>query len=140
MSAFVYMLRCSDGSYYVGYARGETLDKRIGEHQSGAHGGYTATRRPVKLVYAEQFQYITDAISAERRIKGWSRAKKEALIRGDWDGVQRLAKRPGARAPLDTKHPHAEMLAAGGPRSTHTGRASFEASLREAPQDEVRGG
>jgi putative endonuclease len=113
MSAFVYMLRCADGSYYVGSARGETLDKRLGEHQSGELGGYTSTRRPVTLVYAEQCQYITDAIASERRIKGWSRAKKEALIRGDWDAVQRLAKRPGARSTGNATNPppHPEVAA-----------------------------
>jgi putative endonuclease len=59
---------------------------------------YTSTRRPVTLVFAEQFGRITDAIEAERRIKGWSRAKKEALIQGEWPLVQWLAKRPGGRA------------------------------------------
>jgi putative endonuclease len=98
MSAFVYILRCADGSYYVGSARGDSLDKRIGEHQGGENPGYTSTRRPVTLVFAEQFGRITDAIDAERRIKGWSRAKKDALIRGDWSLVQWLAKRPGGRA------------------------------------------
>jgi putative endonuclease len=98
MSAFVYILRCADGSYYVGSARGDSLDKRIGEHQGGENPDYTSTRRPVTLVFAEQFARITDAIDAERRIKGWSRAKKEALIRGDWSLVQWLAKRPGGRA------------------------------------------
>ena len=97
MSAFVYILRCADGSYYVGSARGETADKRIGEHQAGLGGAYTSLRRPVVPVFVEQFAHITDAIAAERRIKGWSRAKKEALIRGDWTLVQWLAKRPGAR-------------------------------------------
>ena len=80
MSAFVYILRCADGSYYVGSARGATLDKRVGEHQGGEIDGYTSTRRPVTLVFSEQFDRITDAIAAERRIKGWSRVKKEALI------------------------------------------------------------
>ncbi len=98
MNAFVYILRCADGSYYVGSARGESLDKRIGEHQGGEIPSYTSTRRPVTLAFAEQFDRITDAIAAERRIEGWSRAKKEALIRGDWSLVQWLAKRPGARA------------------------------------------
>lgn len=97
MNAFVYILRCSDGSFYVGSARGQSLDKRMGEHQSGAFPGHTHARRPVTLVYAEQFDRITDAIEAEHRIKGSSRAKKEALIRGDWKTVQRLAQRPGAR-------------------------------------------
>ena len=101
MSAFVYILRCADGSYYVGSARGESLDKRLGEHQAGTYPGYTSQRRPVTLVYAEAFDRITDAVEAERRIKGWGRAKKEALIRGDWDRVQNLAKRPTARQPSD---------------------------------------
>ena len=97
MSAFVYILRCADGSYYVGSARGESLERRMGEHQAGTFAGYTSRRRPVTLVYAEQFLQITDAIAMERRIKGWSRAKKEALIRGDWDALTRLAKRPGSQ-------------------------------------------
>jgi putative endonuclease len=97
MSAFVYILHCADDSYYVGSARGDYLDKRLSEHQTGAFGGSTSTRRPVTLVYHEHFDRITDAIAAERRIKGWSRAKKEALIRGDWSLVQLLAKRPKAR-------------------------------------------
>lgn len=140
MSAFVYILRCADGSYYVGSARGETLDRRVGEHQSGEMGGHTASRLPIELVYAEHFTQITDAIAAERRIEGWGRAKKEALIAGDWDRVQSLAKRPIARSAPSNQPPHAELLAAGEPRSTHDRRASFEASLREAPQDEGRGG
>ena len=97
MSAFVYILRCADGSYYVGSARGESLDKRLGEHQAGTFPGYTSCRRPVTLVYAEQFQRITDAIAMERRIKGWGRAKKEALIRGDWSALTELAKRSTAQ-------------------------------------------
>ncbi|MCJ2141045.1 GIY-YIG nuclease family protein [Methylobacterium sp. E-066] len=99
MNAFVYMLRCSDGSYYVGSARGSSLDKRLSEHEAGTYPGYTSRRRPVTLIYAEQFDRIVDAVAAERRIKGWSRAKKEALIRGDWDDVRMLAKRPAAQRP-----------------------------------------
>ena len=94
MPAFVYILRCADSSYYVGSARGESLDKRLGEHHAGTFPGYTSSRRPVALVYAAQFEWITDAIAFERRLKGWSRAKKEALIASDWDALQRLAKRP----------------------------------------------
>jgi putative endonuclease len=91
-SAFVYIVRCSDGSYYVGSARGD-LEKRIAEHNAGAYRGYTSSRRPVELVWAENFQQITDAIAAERQIKGWSRAKKEALIRGDFQLIALLARR-----------------------------------------------
>ncbi|TGE00769.1 GIY-YIG nuclease family protein [Methylobacterium nonmethylotrophicum] len=93
MNAFVYILRCADNSYYVGSARGTSLDKRIGEHQAGTYPGHTRQRRPVTLVYAEMFERITDAIAMERRVKGWSRAKKEALIQSDWDRLKQLAKR-----------------------------------------------
>ena len=99
MTAFVYILRCLDGSYYVGSACGETLDKRLGEHQAGTFPGYTSKRRPVSLVYAERFDRITDAIAFERRIKGWTRAKKEALIRGEWQMLRHLAKRSSVRNP-----------------------------------------
>jgi len=90
--AWLYILRCADGSYYVGTTR-TTLEHRIAEHDSGHFGGYTATRRPVTLVYSEWFDRITDAIAAERQIKGWSRAKKEALIRGDLEALKMLARR-----------------------------------------------
>jgi len=93
--AFVYMLRCRGRSYYVGLTRRDDLDERIGEHQSGAYGGYTSARRPVELVWAEQFDRIVDAIACERRIKGWRRAKKEALIVRDWDRLMRLSRRRG---------------------------------------------
>jgi len=93
MGAFVYMLRCSDGSYYVGSARNNDLGPRVAQHQTGAYRGYTYTRRPVHLVWSDYFDRITDATAAERKIKGWSRAKKEALIRGDWAEVKHLAQR-----------------------------------------------
>jgi putative endonuclease len=95
MGAFAYMLACADGSYYVGSATGDDLSLRIAQHQTGAYCGYTFTRRPVRLVWSEHFEQITDAIAAERQIKGWSRAKKEALIKGDWKKLQMLAKRRG---------------------------------------------
>jgi putative endonuclease len=69
------------------------LERRLSEHQTGAYGGYTSTRRPVELVWSEAFERATDAIAAERQIKGWSRAKKEALIRGDWKALQQLSRR-----------------------------------------------
>ena len=90
--AFVYILRCSDGSYYVGSAR-DTLERRVAEHNAGTYGGFTSTRRPVELVYAQEFANITDAIAAERQLKGWRREKKEALIRGNLDALRRLARR-----------------------------------------------
>jgi len=98
MGAFAYMLRCADGSYYIGSATGDDLSRRIAEHESGAYPGYTYTRRPVHLVWSEHFDRITDAIAIERKIKGWSRAKKEALIKSDWNEVQQLARRRGGKS------------------------------------------
>jgi putative endonuclease len=95
--AYVYLLRCSDGSYYTGTAR-SGLEQRIAEHNAGTYDGYTAKRRPVTLVYSEWFDQITDAIAAERQIKGWSRAKKEALIRGDFDQLRELSRRRSSAA------------------------------------------
>jgi putative endonuclease len=98
MGAFVYMLRCADDTYYAGSATGDDLSKRIAEHQSGAYPGYTWSRRPLKLVWSEHFERVVDAIAVERKIKGWSRAKKEALIRGDWKSVKSLSRRRAGRA------------------------------------------
>ena len=85
-----YMLRCADGGYYVGHT--DDLPRRIAEHQSGFFTGYTYKRRPVELVWSDAFQTRDDAKAAEQRIKGWSRAKKEALIAGDWDRISELAR------------------------------------------------
>lgn len=90
--AYVYILRCSDGTYYCGTAR-QGLELRVAQHNSGTFGGYTATRRPVTLIFSPWFERITDAIAAERQIKGWSRAKKEALMRGDFDALRELSRR-----------------------------------------------
>ena len=80
--AFLYILRCADGSYYIGTTR-TTLEIRIAQHNVGTFGGYTATRLPVTLVFSQWFDRITDAIENERKLKKWSRAKKEAFVRGD---------------------------------------------------------
>ena len=93
MGAFVYMLQCADSSYYVGSATGDDLSKRVAEHQLGTYPGYTYSRRPVCLVGSGHFDQITDAIAIERKIKGWSRAKKVALARGDWAEIGACAKR-----------------------------------------------
>jgi putative endonuclease len=110
INAWVYILLCADDSFYVGSHRGEDVAVRVAQHQAGEGGDYTRRRLPVSLAWAENFQQITDAIAMERRIKGWSRAKKEALIRGDWSEVVARAKRrggaprpsrPASRAPQD---------------------------------------
>ena len=100
MSFYAYMLRCSDGSYYVGHT--DDLDARIAAHQVGLFPGYTRTRRPVYLVWHQEFPEREQAFAVERQIKGWSRAKKEALIRGDWDAIQLLSRKLFLRSSFDT--------------------------------------
>lgn len=97
MTFCAYLLRCNDGTYYAGHT--DDLDRRMAQHQSGALGGYTAKRLPVVLVWSDWFQTRDDAFAVERKLKGWSRAKKEALIAGDWELVSKLARgasKPGA--------------------------------------------
>ena len=90
------MLRCADDSFYIGHT--DDLDRRIALHHSGELAGYTHKRRPVVLVWHQDFTTREEALSAERQIKGWNRAKKQALIEGDWKSIQRLAW--GTRNPL----------------------------------------
>ncbi|MBK7379879.1 MAG: GIY-YIG nuclease family protein [Ignavibacteriales bacterium] len=87
---FVYILECNDRSYYTGVT--SNLERRINEHNSGMIKGYTSTRLPVKLVYSNCFNDVNDAIRSEKQIKGWSRAKKEALIIGDFELLKKLSK------------------------------------------------
>jgi len=89
MTFWAYLLRCGDGSYYTGHC--EDLDHRIGAHQSGRGSDYTARRQPLSLLWSEEFASRIEALEAEPRIKGWSRAKKEALIAGDWVRISQLA-------------------------------------------------
>ena len=86
---FVYLLSCSDGSYYCGHT--DDLDNRMLQHERSSVG-YTATRKPVALVWKGEFEQRDEAIAMERQIKGWSRAKKEAFIAGDWRTVSELAR------------------------------------------------
>lgn len=85
-----YILKCADGSYYVGHT--DDMEKRFAEHQSGVFTGYTYKRRPLELFWNDAFQSRDDAKAAEKQIKGWSRAKKEALAEGDWKVVSELAR------------------------------------------------
>ena len=87
---FVYIVRCSDASYYTGIS--SNLTKRISEHNTGKYDSYTSKRLPVVLVYSHRFSDVNEAIRAEKQIKGWSRAKKEALIKGDFEKLKLLAK------------------------------------------------
>lgn len=89
--ATLYILRCSDGKLYTGLTRRD-VDERVSEHQQGL-SAFTKTRRPVVLIFSENYSVITDAIDAERRIKGWSRAKKLAYVVGDFELLSELARR-----------------------------------------------
>lgn len=90
MTFYAYIVLCNDGSYYAGHT--DDLDMRIAQHQAGSLGGYTAKRLLVKLVWSDSFPSRDEAFAAERRIKGWSRAKKKALIAGDWGLISNLAR------------------------------------------------
>lgn len=106
MTAWVYILLCSNGSYYAGSHRGEDVSNRVAEHQAGIDPkAFTYRRRPDQLVWSAAFQWITDAIAFERRIKGWRREKKEALIRGEFDLLPALARTARSRTPPGNEIP-----------------------------------
>ena len=92
---WMYILQCSDGSYYVGSTT--DLEKRVREHDEGRGAKYTARRRPVKLVYAAEFASIAESYEREKQVQGWGRKKREALIRGDYDTLPELAKNDFAK-------------------------------------------
>ena len=104
---FVYILRCADGSYYVGSHRGTDVDARVAEHNAGKYPeAWTFKRRPVELVWCDSWPEAEPSIAAEQQIKKWSRAKKEALIRGDIGELKRLAKsRTAPSEPTKKKEP-----------------------------------
>ena len=99
MSFHVYLLRCVDGSIYVRHT--DDLEARLAAHRARRYCGYTARRLPVALIFSAEFGARDEAFRAERRIKGWSRAKKLALARGDWAAVEKIA---AIRAP-DRRRP-----------------------------------
>jgi len=86
---WMYILECADGSYYVGSTT--DLARRLWEHNEGVGAKYTARRRPVKLVYSAEFATIAEAYAAEKQVQGWGRAKRQALIRGDYIALSELA-------------------------------------------------
>ena len=88
---YVYILKCNDDSYYTGQT--DNLEKRLWEHNVGKFDGYTSTRRPLDLVYSEGFYTREEALAAERKIKTWGRRKKDALVKGGWEGIIALRKK-----------------------------------------------
>jgi LAO/AO transport system kinase len=116
---YVYMLRCGDGSYYTGQT--DDMDLRLQQHDTGKIG-YTATRKPVELIWQGEFEAREGAIAFEQQIKGWSRAKKEALMAGDWAQVKVLAKSKTSN--------RSELTVAGTP-STSSGRTDSVEHVQE---------
>ena len=88
---YVYILRCSDDSYYTGHT--DNLEQRLPPHHSGKFDGYTKNRRPVTLLWSVDFASRIEALEAEKQIKGWTRSKKEALMRGDFELISLLARK-----------------------------------------------
>jgi putative endonuclease len=99
MAFWTYLLHCNGGFFYTGHT--DNLERRMAEHDAGELPGFARDHRPVTLVWSQQFPTRYEALAAERHIKGWSRAKKMALIRGDWALVSELAKGKG-RASTDS--------------------------------------
>jgi predicted GIY-YIG superfamily endonuclease len=95
MAFWIYLLRCRDGSYYTGHT--DDLERRIAEHDCGTIPCYTHDRRPLHMMFSQDFAPREEALAMERRLKGWSRAKKEALIDGDWEMINRLGRGKHAR-------------------------------------------
>ncbi len=89
--AWVYILRCRDSTYYVGSTT--HLPMRLQQHQSGRSASYTRHRRPVELVWSAEFRSVAEAFAFEKRVQGWSRRKREALIEGRFDDLPGLASR-----------------------------------------------
>ncbi len=104
MTAYIYILKCADDSYYTGSTT--NLEYRIETHRMGLGGRWTSARLPIQVLFTEDFPDMDQALAAERQIKGWNRAKKEALINKRFDLLPELArsysKRPlGAAEPFD---------------------------------------
>jgi putative endonuclease len=147
VSAYLYILRCADGSYYVGTTR-DSVEKRVGEHDAGVFDGYTARQRPVTLVFCERFEQTEDGVSAEWQVKGWRREKKEALIRDDFAVLSSLARRgsnsgSAPRSARPSRRAHRGLLRMRNFLNRSTTHlmlrsAPFETPLAAAPQDEGR--
>ena len=95
MAFWVYILRCADGRFYTGHT--DNLEQRFAQHQHGGYCDFTSRRRPVRLMWSDSFASRIEALEAERRTKPWSRAKKQALIDGDWQRLSHFSKPPSER-------------------------------------------
>ena len=100
--AWMYILECSDGSYYVGSTK--DLESRLFEHQEGLGANYTSKRLPVELVYCEEYERVEEAFYREKQVQGWRRAKREALINGSPELLPVLAKKVFDKTKLSDKN------------------------------------
>ena len=134
----VYLLRCADGSYYCGHT--DELEARLLQHDEGEIG-YTATRKPVELMWRGEFETRVGALEFEQRIKGWSRAKKEALIRGDCEEVSRLS-RSAVRSEERTPTVHPELVEGRASGKTQASTSSARTGLggRADPRSDLLSG
>lgn len=89
--AWMYIIECADGSYYIGSTK--NIELRFSQHQEGTGSKYTSVRSPLKLVYGEEYERVIDAFTREKQVQGWRRAKREALINGDPELLPALAKK-----------------------------------------------
>jgi putative endonuclease len=121
MAFWTYMLKCSDGRYYTGHT--DNLDHRIGQHQCGQGSEFTRCRLPVALAWSEAFGTRIEALEAERIVGGWSRAKKEALIAGNWSLLSHLARPPKERTNSQT------LVVSGKVEKREFGAGRFSTSL-----------
>jgi putative endonuclease len=123
MEPWVYILECADKRLYVGSYRGDDIDVRVSEHNVGLYrNAWTYSRRPVTLLWADRFPLVTDAIAFERKLKGWTRAKKLAFVQCEWDRVRQLSQRRTGFAKVNP--PSASPP------------SSFETDASHPPQDE----
>ena len=130
MKGYVYILKCSDGSYYTGSTK--DLERRLWQHKNGNGAKYTKTRLPVKLVYSEEYERIDEAFYREKQIKGWSRKKKEALIAGRFDKLSDLAKNR-----TDVRNTVASTGSATNAPAASTGSAAGNDTAIEPDRNEV---
>ena len=129
MTFWAYMLRCSDGTYYTGHS--DDLERRLYQHQTGAMQGYTHSRRPVELVWSEAFEERAQAMGAERIVKGWSRAKKEAKIAGNEARLKFFAVPPSER---QNRVPERSRGAQPSAAEALLARAQFSAAIEHVPR------
>jgi len=101
--AWMYILECADGSYYVGSTK--DLNQRISQHQQGLGARYTSNRLPVKLVYGEEYDRVADAYARGKQVQGWRRVKREALINGDPELLPELAKKVFDKSEIIKENP-----------------------------------